>query len=1307
MYGFYLKKASFFVVVLVGLFVRSLPAQTNQEIYYKYCVARPHPNCFNPVPGAVDSVGRDVFELGGGYRFCLKIDTVDAGFAPIRVVIVLDKSYSMCQNPRMGVCCDSGDGTDNCMMNDPTDQRVVGAQAFVDSLAAKSRNSEVGVVTYETAALVHNPLPLNTPENIQQVKTWIYEASCVATGYNTPVTTTRRDTTDSSTTPAPGGGLGKTSSIKSTYLGVGLQSGMEVVDYDFSNLPADIKRHIILLTDGAWDDMAQRSPDMLVGSYTTQNPGRALPVIHGVFLSNQELHIAHGYPPEGCSNDDSVYLGNLQHATTLGSQKGLYFDGSTPQTVVANFDSLLKKMTDIIPQELVFMTVTNTTNGQVRQQKTVTPLENVTDTVNFEATIDNLPLEFGLNTLTVQWVVNKRGNDILDTMTTTVSIVRAENWTTQVDPKEYAIYCVNDSTTVSIRVTPPAAPVNTPFAVDATITMKNKLILDTVQLRAFTQFPDDAPNTVALFHLERNLDNAVRVGDRGTASLPVDYSNTDSLFGQSVMKQGSFTTGIGGITGDFALEAWINPSNTGTQTDLFSCSGLTLGIGADRLLYLTVGGTQTVKSRVAVDANTWSHVAVSRASGTVRIYINAVDVSDPVQFAGALQGVVTIACPTGGLLDEVRISSAGRMRTDSNLPRLDIPSLQNPTWTINGQSVTQPIAVVSPDMWKNGNILFQISSPIPGQVVVNFQHLGPVESRWSKNGNSVYAIGDLQPVVSIKVTPDTVLVNNPFNVQATVILKPWIILDTVQVRVFTQFPDNDVNTKAVFHLEGNLSSTTGGTGTASGLVGFTETNAAFGTSVMNQGSFETSIGNITGDFAFEAWINPLITGAQTDIFSGPEFSFGIGADRLLYFTVAGAQPVTASVPVDANAWSHVAISRASGMVRVYVNGVDVTPPIEFGSALLGIITVSCPGGGLLDEVRISDSNRMRPEPNFNRLDIPSLQQPTWTIANTTLTQPVLMIPPGLWSDENIQFQFSSTVSGKLVVNFQHKGSLLSQWSKNGNPVFAAGDLQGPFVKKATFINGLIGEIYDTLFVEFSEPVLCDSLKKITAPIASFRVYDSVADTLKPRVFEEAFYLDADACPEAYITKVTIVTIASVDGIVPKRDQLLLVGSAVDTAGNYPDTTRRKMIEWGPGRGIIIMPHEGEAGAPMTVPRGIVNRVGLDRNKTNQGKAIIIQTRGPLVPVLVEREGKPPAMSYGRTVIFDAVANVVAVNLPILQFPNNNRMYYVIWDGTNRQKRRVSSGAYLFRASVQYENEDPSQQPPPLMAKFSIKWSSGF
>jgi hypothetical protein len=431
----------------------------------------------------------------------------------------------------------------------------------------------------------------------------------------------------------------------------------------------------------------------------------------------------------------------------------------------------------------------------------------------------------------------------------------------------------------------------------------------------------------------------------------------------------------------------------------------------------------------------------------------------------------------------------------------------------------------------------------------------------SQNANVYYQIYD-SATVSITVTPPIVLVNNPFTVNATISPANNAILDTVEVRVFTQFPDNDPNTQAVFHLEQNLENSAPAGGEApSSSVKYNRTDTLFGRYVISQGSFTASISTITGNFVLEAWIKLLNIGGQTDIFSSNGFTFGINADRVLYFIAVGIDTVLSNVAVGANAWSHVAISRANGTVRIYINAVDVSDPVQFTSALLNYIIITCPVGGLLDEVRISDYNRMPVDSNLPQLDIPLLQNPTWIINGTSVMQPMLVINPGMWNDDNIQFQFASPVPGKVVVNFQHKGPAESRWSKNGNPVYAAGDLQGPYVTSATFIRGETGCGWDTLLVRFSEPVQCDSLKQFfePSPWTYLRIIGP-GNAVKEKVWEKANSLAAYCNNGLYILEDTIIVSSRVvDGIDPDEDRICLIGPALDTAWNYADTMHRGPI----------------------------------------------------------------------------------------------------------------------------------------------------
>ncbi len=83
-------------------------------------------------------------------------------------------------------------------------------------------------------------------------------------------------------------------------------------------------------------------------------------------------------------------------------------------------------------------------------------------------------------------------------------------------------------------------------------------------------------------------------------------------------------------TGDFTLEAWVSPigSGVGTLFDTRSVSSSTLGVAVGILSTRTIrvysGDSQVVTSSLALAAGIWSHVAVVRISGVVKIYINGI-----------------------------------------------------------------------------------------------------------------------------------------------------------------------------------------------------------------------------------------------------------------------------------------------------------------------------------------------------------------------------------------------------------------------------------------------------------------------------------------------------------------------------------------------------------------------------------------------------------------------------------------------------------------------------------------------------------
>ncbi len=955
--------------------IQGLFAQNNNDIYFKYCEVRPRPACFDPVAGTIDSVGRDVKELGGNYQFCFAIDSVNVGFAPIRVVLLLDRSGSMCEQNTNGACCTEGDGSGLCMYNDPTDQRVEAAHLFVDSLRAKNNKSEVGVVIFWEGVRTQSVLSLDSDANVAQLHEWINDASCSSS--SSGISGTR------------------------TNIGAALEAGIGLAD---AGVDPSMARHIVLLTDGAWDDVTTSgTPQTIINGYTASNPGVSFPVVHGVFLSDSALHVLHQYPPEGCSSSRNVELEHLQNIASLSG--GRYIPRASPQTIVANFSDLLNSVIVRVEKSLKAMTVANLTNGETREGASITPVAGgAANQTQYQATINNLPLVDSVNTIVVTQTVDNPATGIDEIYSDTVTIFRTTEWTSTIDPKEYQEYCVIDSTKISITVTPESTLVNSPFTVNSTVQLKENFILNNVEVRVLTRFPDTDPNSVSVFHFENDLDNSINSDNGGTGT--VEYSSIAALFDDYCISKGSFRAPVGNLSGDFTLEAWVRPVSGGALTEIFNGSGNVLGIDAEGFLSFSVNGAEIAKSTIKLDANTWSHIGALKTNNTLTLFINGVNCTTPVAFTGTLTGALTIACPAGGLLDEVRISNVSRLRAGATGLRLDIPFVPNITWTFPNDSTTQP--------------------------------------------------------------------------QQSIVLKAK----------------------------------------------------------------------------------------------------------------------------------------------------------------------------------------------------------DWTNGSTT------------------QFGFSSPVSGDIVVNFQHMGTPEAQWGKNGNRVTVLVDTIGPYITRAIFTRGpLSGTKFDTLQVFFSEPILCSSMKEPKTPYNSFRIYEGTV--VKDQIFGESYFPDTCLSDTTYITQTTVMVKSMEDGIQPKIDSILLVGTVEDTAGNYPDTTKKGPIEWGKGTGIVIaaIPNTASEQDPMAIDQFLAEKLHLP---SRQGRVIQLQAgHGALLEMGKDSDGRP---KYGDAVIFDAVGNVVGENLPVKRILTDDRNYFIYWNGANRTGRKVATGGYLLRVLVRYENEPEKQVR--LQTKFSLKRMPG-
>ncbi len=213
--------------------------------------------------------------------------------------------------------------------------------------------------------------------------------------------------------------------------------------------------------------------------------------------------------------------------------------------------------------------------------------------------------------------------------------------------------------------TPPAMAYNVVGGNDANAT----LLLHMDGSNGSTSFPDSSPSPVSV-----------------TATGDAKTSTAQSKFGaSSLILDGTgdyLTTAVSSAfalgTGDFTVEGWFRPSTTpyGNLIDFRSSSQT-----ANPVLYILNGATvgyytasaNRITSTTVLAANTWYHVALVRASGTTRLYINGVQegvaYADSSNYASPAAGV-RIGCSYSaadfftGNIDEVRISNVARYATN-------------------------------------------------------------------------------------------------------------------------------------------------------------------------------------------------------------------------------------------------------------------------------------------------------------------------------------------------------------------------------------------------------------------------------------------------------------------------------------------------------------------------------------------------------------------------------------------------------------------------------------------------------------------
>jgi hypothetical protein len=179
------------------------------------------------------------------------------------------------------------------------------------------------------------------------------------------------------------------------------------------------------------------------------------------------------------------------------------------------------------------------------------------------------------------------------------------------------------------------------------------------------------------------INDFVNVGGVSVNSNVKQYGTNSYYFNGSSYLYQANSVNLQSGTGDFTLESWIYPTNaSGTQTVIEvgrAVNGTTPGFQIDIIsgVFYAYYGSTIASSITGSSASngTWYHVAVSRASGSLRFFINGTQVgSTGTDNTNYTQGYLWIGANPGGssyftgYLQDVRFTRYARYTSNFTVP---------------------------------------------------------------------------------------------------------------------------------------------------------------------------------------------------------------------------------------------------------------------------------------------------------------------------------------------------------------------------------------------------------------------------------------------------------------------------------------------------------------------------------------------------------------------------------------------------------------------------------------------------------------
>ena len=519
-------------------------------------------------------------------------------------------------------------------------------------------------------------------------------------------------------------------------------------------------------------------------------------------------------------------------------------------------------------------------------------------------------------------------------------------------------------------------------------------------------------------------------------------------------------TDFGFGTGDFTIEMWVYPVDNNNYRTLIS-----MGTHTDGLLWrmctegnqLWFNGTPWSWGSASVPLHTWSHLALVRNSGTIKVYINGTESLSVSGGAAAGNLGSSRAVSIGaygssetfnGYLDEVRITKGiNSAKYNSNF---DVKTLYAP-FPSSGTPVTPPNAptdLIAGPLGQKINMIWTAPAEDNGGIITDYsiQFKADGETNWSDFAHTP----SLVPAISVTGLVD----GTTYSVRVGAINYIGVDAYVSESNLVPTEPAVDTNpdpyfysTSLLLHFDGSHNSTTitdtsylpktGGTVQGDAKLSIAK-NKFGGSSIYFDGSGDyLTVPDHPGfdfgaeDFTIEYWEYRLGGSGTGSVMCRVRTGQGVNPWLLghnesgtlkFYMSVDYANWAFGSLSMGSmiqNDWTHYAVVRQGSTVRTYQNGSQVstasftgTLPIGGGSLSIGRYADNSDNyfHGYLDDIRITRG--VCRYPDGTTFSVPALPFSNVAPTITAPTAPSNLTASG--GDANAIVSWTSSSSDKTI-----------------------------------------------------------------------------------------------------------------------------------------------------------------------------------------------------------------------------------------------------------------------------------------------------